>query len=248
MQPSNDGLEMAPVATAVSISTPNTKDDKGTREEESTYRKRWEDTSKVLLILTYVALFAVVGVGIWQLLDYKDTKYVVAWSVAAFFAAFSIPLTLHAIHLHIIHYRSKLQRHYIRVLWMVPVYSIQSWCALRFNDQKIYLESFREVYEAYAIYNFYSLLRDFLGKDDDERTLKLIADREGPVHHLKMFWLCFTPLLPKWERGNQFLRNTLFGVLQCVLPSPHRACPWRSGCDTARGAPGTSSCAWPSPS
>ncbi len=199
-----------------SVTIPTAESDMQFTDDEI-YRKRWEDTSRILLILTYIALAAVVGVGIWQLIDYKDTKYIVAWSVAAFFAAFAVPLSLHAIHLHIIHYRCRLQRHYIRVLWMVPVYSIQSWCALRFNDQKIYLESFREVYEAYAIYNFYSLLRDFLGSSDEERSRKLQDEREGDVHHLKMFWLCFTPLLPKWKRGPQFLQNTLFGVLQYVF-------------------------------
>ena len=36
---------------------------------------------------------------------------------------------------HVLHYVSPLQRHYIRILWMVPIYSIESWLALRFNHQ-----------------------------------------------------------------------------------------------------------------
>ncbi|RYG57115.1 OSTA/TMEM184 family protein [archaeon] len=47
-----------------------------------------------------------------------------------------------------IHYSvPELQRHYIRILWMVPIYAIESWCALRFKDEKVYLETARECYE-----------------------------------------------------------------------------------------------------
>ncbi len=171
---------------------------------------------KVLQFLTYATAFSLLAVGIWQIYDYRHLKYVVAWSVAALFSAFAVPLSLHAILMHIRNYRCRLQRHYIRILWMVPMYSIQSWFALRFNDQKIYLKSSRELYEAYAIYNFYSLLRDYLGSNEEKREENLTDPNRPHVHHLKMFFLCFTPLLPKWKRGRQFLRQTLLGVLQCV--------------------------------
>jgi hypothetical protein len=186
---------------------------------------QWVRLSRTLLCLTYLTVVALVGVGIWQLYDYRHLKYIVAWSVAAFFSAFAVPLSFHAILMHIMNYRNRLQRHYIRILWMVPMYSIQSWFALRFNEQKIYLKSTRELYEAYAIYNFYSLLRDYLGKDDKEREAKLVDPNRPHVHHLKMFFLCFTPLLPRWKRGRQFLRQTLLGVLQCVIPARHQRSP-----------------------
>ena len=38
---------------------------------------------------------------------------------------------------HVLHYVSPLQRHYIRILWMVPIYSVESWLALRFNEQAL---------------------------------------------------------------------------------------------------------------
>jgi hypothetical protein len=58
------------------------------------------------------------------------------------------------------------QRHYIRILWMVPIYSIESWLALRFNEQKLYLETMREAYEAYVVYSFFKLMREFFGPKD----------------------------------------------------------------------------------
>lgn len=56
-----------------------------------------------------------------------------------------------------------LQRHYIRILWMVPIYSVESWLALRFNKQKVYLETLREAYEAFVVYSLYKLMREYMG-------------------------------------------------------------------------------------
>ena len=190
----------------------------GINDEERDYQERWKRTSFTLVVLAYIAAAATIAVGIWELVDSSGLKHIIAWSVGAFFAAVSVPLSLHAIHLHAANYRSSLQRHYIRTLWMVPVYSIQSWCALRFDSQLIYFESFRATYEAYVIYNFYALLREFLGSTDLERQsrLSVLSVKLGRehVHHLTHFWLCFTPLLPKWRLDRQFLRQTLFGVVQ----------------------------------
>jgi hypothetical protein len=49
---------------------------------------------------------------------------------------------------------------------MVPIYSIESWLALRFNEQKLYLETMREAYEAYVVYSFFKLMREFFGPKD----------------------------------------------------------------------------------
>lgn len=46
-------------------------------------------------------------------------------------------------------YQPQLQRHVVRIMWMVPVYAIDSWFALRFKEANIYLDTARECYEAY---------------------------------------------------------------------------------------------------
>lgn len=58
--------------------------------------------------------------------------------------------------------RPRLQRHVIRILWMVPIYSLDAWLALRFKDARGYLDPVREIYEAYVIYNFYAYLMNYL--------------------------------------------------------------------------------------
>ena len=114
----------------------------GEPDEDSEYRSRWLRTSTLLLLLAYLGALACIGVVISQLVDSSEEHYVVAWTVGGLFVAISIPLSLHAIYLHLTNYHSNLQRHCIRVLWLVPFYSIQSWLALRFTAQTIYLEAF----------------------------------------------------------------------------------------------------------
>lgn len=78
---------------------------------------------------------ALAGV-IWSLATQNAEKHVVAWGVAAIFVAIAVPYSLHDIHLHMMNYViPKYQKYYIRILWMVPIYSIESWVALRFKKE-----------------------------------------------------------------------------------------------------------------
>ena len=56
----------------------------------------------------------------------------------------------------------RLQRHVIRILFMVPIYAVDCWLALRFKDATIYFDTVRECYEAYVIYNFYTYCTVYL--------------------------------------------------------------------------------------
>ena len=137
------------------------------------------------------------------------------WSIATFFVAISVPVSIRSIYLHVRFYRSTLQRHYIRILCLVPIYAIQSWCALKWYSHNIIFDSIVNAYEAFVMYNFFCLMRDFLGEDDEERANRIVAKiGSDPVQHLRWFCLCLTPLLPKWKRGDELLSKTQAGVLQ----------------------------------
>ena len=107
---------------------------------ESELRLLWVRVSRGLYALTLLGILACVGVAIWHLATQGDAKYVVAWASAAFFVAVAVTLAAHAIHMHVVFYRHPLQRFYVRVLWMVPIYAVESWLALRFVAQRAYLE------------------------------------------------------------------------------------------------------------
>ena len=60
-----------------------------------------------------------------------------------------------------------LQDYAMRILWMVPVYSVTCWIELllMFKNQLKYTyipEAFRQCFEAYTIYNFFSYMTTFL--------------------------------------------------------------------------------------
>lgn len=76
-------------------------------------------------------------------------------------------VTFHQIYMHLRHYsRPNEQRYILRILFIVPIYSFDSWLSLLFisNDQYyVYFDSVRDCYEAFVIYNFLSLCYEYLG-------------------------------------------------------------------------------------
>ncbi len=107
--------------------------------------------------------------------------------MAGIFAFLAIPISFWDAAQHLRHwYRPDLQRLVIRVLWMVPIYAVDAFLALRFVKVNIYLDVARECYEAYVIYNFYAYLLVFLRTNDPHFDLKL-TKRDNHKH---MFPCC----------------------------------------------------------
>lgn len=75
-----------------------------------------------------------------------------------------------------------LQRHVIRILVLVPIFSIASWTSLTSLRVAFWIDPFRDVYEAFTLYTFFQLLVNFLG---GERSLIIMMHGRPPVSH---FW------------------------------------------------------------
>ena len=61
---------------------------------------------------------------------------------------------------HLLHYKHPiLQRYAIRIILMVPVYAVDSYISLWVPEFAFYINSCRDVYEAYVIYNFVAMVR-----------------------------------------------------------------------------------------
>ncbi|XP_077482852.1 transmembrane protein 184ba isoform X1 [Stigmatopora argus] len=90
-----------------------------------------------------------------------------AQAVSGFFVWTALLLTCHQIYMHLRFYSSpREQRHIVRILFIVPIYAIDSWLSLLFftNDQfYVYFDTIRDCYEAFVIYNFLSLCYEYLG-------------------------------------------------------------------------------------
>ncbi|KAM7217562.1 Organic solute transporter Ostalpha domain containing protein [Rhypophila decipiens] len=74
-----------------------------------------------------------------------------------------------------------LQRYVVRILLMVPIYSIASWASMVSPSAAAILDPIRDIYEAFTIYTFFQLLINYLG---GERALIIMTHGREPVHHL----------------------------------------------------------------
>lgn len=117
----------------------------------------------------------------------------------------TFPISMYGIIMHLSHYNQPLTQMYIvRILWMVPIYSIESWLAMRFHEQAIYIETLRDFYESYVLYSFLQFLIQVLG---GEESLILMLKDKSPTRgfHMWGLQLCVKP----WIMG-QPVRKTVY--------------------------------------
>lgn len=74
-----------------------------------------------------------------------------------------------------------LQRYVVRILLMVPIYSIASWTSMVSLTAAQFLDPVRDIYEAFTIYTFFQLLINYIG---GERALIIQTHGRAPVQHL----------------------------------------------------------------
>lgn len=128
--------------------------------------RNWRIWIRPLVIVLYAIIFAVfVPIFTWYL-DTRATPQEQAWLVALVFMVFTFPISLWTILQHLIYYtQPELQKYIIRILWMVPIYSFDSWFAIFKPSYAIYFDTVRQCYEAYVIYNFLIYLLNYLTRE-----------------------------------------------------------------------------------
>lgn len=175
---------------------------------------RWRQWIRPIFIILY-AICALVLVPLFLIKSLKDgfNTHDQEVVIGGVFVLVAIPLSLWEIIQHVIHYNQpKLQKHVIRILWMVPIYAVNAWLGLAYPAQSVYVDSVRECYEAYVIYNFMIFLLNYLNMEMDlEASLEL----KPQVKHI--FPLC---CLPDWEMGREFVHICKHGILQYTVVRP----------------------------
>ncbi len=109
--------------------------------------------------------------------------------------------------MHLANYNEPSTQNYVvRILWMVPIFSIQSWLGLRFKDYSIYFETIRDMYEAYVLYSFLQFLIQVLG---GEEALILMLKDKSPTRgvHYGGLQLCLKPWLMGQPVRKTFMNN-----------------------------------------
>nr|XP_056711352.1 transmembrane protein 184C [Euleptes europaea] len=175
----------------------------------------WRRWIRPLVATIYVVgLLVALPLCVWELQKLEVGIQTKAWFIAGIFLLMTIPISLWGILQHLVHYtQPELQKPIIRILWMVPIYSLDSWIALKYPKIAIYVDTCRECYEAYVIYNFMVFLSNYL--TNRYPNLVLIIEAKDQQKHLPPLCCC-----PPWPMGEALLFRCKLGVLQYTVVRP----------------------------
>uniref|UniRef100_A0AC35U7C8 Transmembrane protein 184B n=1 Tax=Rhabditophanes sp. KR3021 TaxID=114890 RepID=A0AC35U7C8_9BILA len=140
-----------------------------------------------------------------------------AKGIAGFFTWAALLITSHQIYQHLRWYSCPSeQRWIVRILFIVPIYSFDSWLSLLFfsNDVYVYFNSIRDCYEAFVIYSFLSLCYEYLGGESN-----IMAEIRGKAIRPTNYWT-FTCCLTGKQYTIEFLRFCKKATLQFCLIKP----------------------------
>ncbi|KAM0749066.1 DUF300-domain-containing protein [Meredithblackwellia eburnea MCA 4105] len=112
--------------------------------------------------------------------------------LATLSAGFSTLLSLGTVLVQLKNYRKiTLQRFVVRILIMVPIYALSSLISLYSLDLAFFVDAIRDIYEAFVIYCFFTLLVEYLG---GERSLIILLHGRPPVPHPWPVSIFFSPM------------------------------------------------------
>jgi hypothetical protein len=162
---------------------------------------------------TVLTMMAGIILYSYELYTNGRKKEYIAWFSSAGFVLLTIPLSVRAIINNLTHWHMpNIQKYVVRIIWMVPLYSVESWLSLRFKRFSLHIETLRYCYEAYVIYCFlYFLIATF----GDENRLISILKSKAPERGAQIWPLnhCMAP----WVMGYDFFHICKLGVLQYVV-------------------------------
>jgi hypothetical protein len=141
-------------------------------------------------------------------------KPLIAMLIAVGFVVGTIPISVSDIVAHLLHYENPaLQRHVIRILFFVPLFSICSFVALAFpHEGGLAAETVRDGYEALVIYSLMALLLEGAGGEAMLAARLRMKPAAFGAHLAPLNWCC-----RPWPLGSVFLQRCKLGILQYVV-------------------------------
>lgn len=125
----------------------------------------WETTKRIsrivlgLYSVLLTALFVCAAVELSRIGVQKNTWALFSGAIPVLIA---VPWASYSINAHVQNYVSPLQRYYIRIIFLVPLYALNAWFALFWKESEIVWDVARECYEAYVLHSIGSLILEFL--------------------------------------------------------------------------------------
>jgi len=185
------------------------------RKHRNRYRLECLSFRNIIYLSGAIVCLSLLGVIPWLAVRSARSGSVgwTAFFIAGFFVVLTVPLSVHEIVMHLTNwYVPDVQKYVVRILWMVPIYSLQSWTSLRFRDVTGYLDPFRDLYEAFVIEGFIYYLIELLGgekslSDALRRKDARYGDHPWPLNRV----------VHRWDMGDEFMLQCKFGALQFVV-------------------------------
>jgi len=145
--------------------------------------------------------------------EYNVNEDTATYASSLCFALLAVIISSIEIYFHFTNwYMPDVQKYIVRILFMVPLYAMQSWFSLRFNDVRLYIDNIRDFYEAFVVSAFVYLLIELLGGEEE-----LAETLRGKDAHYGRHHACFAWVFPSWRMGEEFMLECKWGVLQYVL-------------------------------
>ena len=129
---------------------------------------------------------------------------------------------------HLLNYtRPAVQRHIVRIQLLIPIYGLGSMLSLHVRRDAIYVDTVRDIYEAFVIYSFLQLVLAYLGGED--ACARKMETLESMPHPPPL--CCLEPV----KLNGAFLRSCKRGAIQVrpiARPSLRSA---RAACNRSKG-------------
>ncbi|CAG8556206.1 7839_t:CDS:2 [Diversispora eburnea] len=149
---------------------------------------------------------------------------IIGWIVAGLCTLFSTIISFYLIFKHCQNYhKPNQQRYIIRIILLIPIFSITSWLSYRFLRYSEYFETIRSCYEAFVIFSFFALLTQYVGDNMTEEKRRKIFyvnkndDNDHDIQFVKMRYPVPSCCITYNPNSNSHLLFIKWGVLQYVV-------------------------------
>ncbi|KAK9846283.1 hypothetical protein WJX81_000927 [Elliptochloris bilobata] len=105
------------------------------------------------------------------------------------------------------------QRFIVRIIFLVPLYSLLSFLSLLMEQNSVYFDTFRDCYEAFVVYTFLALCLAYVGGPGSVE----VKMNGYQLHPSVLYCTCCLPALPV---NGAFVRTCKRGALQFVWLKP----------------------------
>jgi hypothetical protein len=163
--------------------------------------------------------------GGWNVFTNNTQIEIIVFSVSGTFALLSLMITVALVFRHLKHwYEPEGQKPIVRILLMVPIYSVVSFMAILFGDYALYFSLVRDCYESYVLYQFFCLLIHYFGKEAPHYFEDTLLERHSSVdqflEHFEDVSFPFPLCWLQYRSGERFFKVIKRCVLQYVLVKP----------------------------